>query len=113
MILECWLNREKIEMASKADLAALSIGDFTPHLEAVFDMQTPGGVVPLKLIEAASRGPAKRAGGAFSLLFIAPEGPWLRQAIYPVTHPALGTIEIFLVPRGPMSGGNAYEAAFA
>jgi hypothetical protein len=106
-------ERKEIEMTSTADLAALSIGDFTPHLEAVFNMQTPGGVMPLKLVEAAPRGHAKRAGGAFSLLFIAPEGPWLRQGIYPIEHPALGTMELFLVPRGPMFGGNAYEAAFA
>jgi hypothetical protein len=36
-------------MASSPDIATLSLGDFEPHLDAVFEMQTPGGVVPLKL----------------------------------------------------------------
>ena len=59
----------------------------------------------------------RRAGSAataaaFSLLFVAPEGPWLPQAIYPLTHPALGAMEIFLVPIGPTSGGNGYYAMF-
>jgi hypothetical protein len=88
-------------MAATADLAAPRIDDFTPHLDAVFDMQAAGGVVPLKLAKADPVGDSGRAGGAFSLLFVAPKGPWLPQAIYPVTHPALGVMEICLVPIGP------------
>jgi hypothetical protein len=36
----------------------------------------------------------------------------LPQGIYPVEHPALGMMEIFLVPVGPTSGGNGYNAVF-
>jgi hypothetical protein len=106
------LNRKEIEMASTADLAALSIGDFAPHLDAVFDMQAPGGVVPLKLAKVDPAGNSGRKGGAFSLIFVSPKGPWLPQAIYPVQHPALGTMEIFLVPIGPRQDGNGYQAVF-
>ena len=75
--------------------------------------RSPDGMVPLKLAKTESAGQASGAtGGAFSLLFVAPAGPWLPQAIYPVTHPALGTMEIFLVPVGPVSGGNGYHAVF-
>jgi Domain of unknown function (DUF6916) len=99
-------------MTSTTDLAALRMGDFTPHLDAIFDMQTAGGVVPLKLAKVDPAGDSGRAGGAFSLIFIAPKGPWLPQAIYPVTHPALGAMEIFLVPVGPMQDGNGYQSVF-
>src|SRR4051812_22217072 len=99
-------------MTGTADLAALKIDDFTPHLEAAFDMQTAGGTVPLKLAKVDPAGDSGRAGGAFSLVFVAPKGPFLPQAIYPVTHPALGVMEIFLVPVGPMQGGNGYQAIF-
>jgi hypothetical protein len=99
-------------MAATADLAALAIDDFSPHLDAVFDMQTASGVVPLKLAKVDPAGNSGRAGGAFSLIFVAPKGPWLPQAIYPVTHPALGILEFFLVPVGPMHGGNGYQAIF-
>jgi hypothetical protein len=102
-----------MEMTSSPDLATLSIDDFQPHLDAVFEMQSPAGVVPLKLAKADPAGASGRAGGAFSLLFIAPKGPWLPQAIYPVKHPDLGTMEIFLVPVGPAAGGNSYHAVFA
>lgn len=99
-------------MASTVDLAVLRIDDFTPHLEAVFEMQSADGTVPLKLSTVTPAGESGRAGGAFSVLFVAPKGPWLQQAIYPIQHPALGTLEIFLVPIGPLPGGNGYQAIF-
>ena len=99
-------------MAATADLAALGIGDFSPHLDATFDLRTPGGVVPLKLAKIDPAGDSGRAGGAFSLVFVAPKGPWLPQATYPVQHPALGLMEIFLVPIGPRPDGNGYQSVF-
>jgi hypothetical protein len=99
-------------MAATADLATLGIGDFSPHLDAAFDAQTAGGVVPFKLAKVTPVGDSGRAGGAFSLIFVAPKGPWLQQAIYPVKHPVLGIMEIFLVPIGPMQDGNGYQAVF-
>jgi hypothetical protein len=99
-------------MAATVDLAALRIDDFTPHLDAVFDMQTAGGVVPLKLAQVDPVGDSGRAGGAFSLIFVAPKGVRQPQAIYPVKHPALGIMEIFLVPVRPTQGGDSYQAVF-
>jgi hypothetical protein len=99
-------------MAGTADLGALRIDDFTPHLDAVFDVQAARGVVPLKLVKVDPAGDSGRAGGAFSLIFVSPKGPWLPQGVYPVPHPVLGMMEIFLVPVGPASGGNGYQAVF-
>jgi hypothetical protein len=100
-------------MVSPPDIATLRIDDFAPQRDQVFDMQTSDGVVPLKLVKVDPAGASGRAGGAFSLLFAAPQGPWLPQATYPVKHPALGMMEIFLVPIGPFAGGNGYQAVFA
>lgn len=99
-------------MASSPDIATLSIDDFEPHLNAIFEMESSRGMVPLTLAKTESAGQARRASGAFSLLFVAPAGAFLPQAIYPVRHPALGTLEIFLVPVGPVPGGNGYHAVF-
>lgn len=99
-------------MASSPDIATLSIDDFEPHLNAIFEMNSPRGKVPLQLAKTESAGQARREGGAFSLLFVAPAGAFLPQAIYPVQHPALGIMEIFLVPVGPVPGGNGYHAVF-
>lgn len=99
-------------MSAVADLAALSIDDFTPHRDTAFELTAARGTVPLGLVGIDNVGDSGRAGGAFSLLFVAPAGTALPQAIYPVSHPALGVMEIFLVPIGPRSGGAGYQAIF-
>jgi hypothetical protein len=114
-------------MAPTADLANLNVDDFSPHLNAVFDLQTPkGGTMPLTLMAAASNGAELpkdlkgragealkvRKGGGFSLNFVAPEGRVLPQGVYSIKHPTLGTIEMFLVPSGPVHGGVGYHAVF-
>ncbi|MBR1215634.1 hypothetical protein [Bradyrhizobium sp. JYMT SZCCT0180] len=100
-------------MASSPDLATLKLDDFASHLEADFEMQTTGGGLPLKLVKAEPAGAGGREGAAFSLLFAAPAGTSLPQAIYPVTHPVLGVMEIFLVPIGPLADGRGYQAIFS
>jgi|HubBroStandDraft_5_1064220.scaffolds.fasta_scaffold514640_2 hypothetical protein len=98
-----------------ADLAKLKIGDFAPHLNSAFEMQTPAGAVPLKLVYADGDSEAVkggREGGSFSLGFVAPQGRWLPQGTYPVKHPTLGTLEIFLVPSGALHDGHGYHATF-
>jgi hypothetical protein len=94
------------------DLAALSIDDFRPHLGSQFDLQAGGGAVAMKLARVDPAGESGRKGGAFSLIFAAPRGPWLPQAIYPVSHPVLGAMQIFLVPIGPIGEANGYQAVF-
>ncbi len=94
------------------DLAAISIDDFKPHLGSQFDVQAAGGTVAMKLLRIDPAGESGRKGGAFSLIFAAPRGPWLPQAIYPMRHAALGTMEIFLVPIGSLGEANGYQAVF-
>jgi hypothetical protein len=60
---------------------------------------TAGGA-PLRLVEVADLGPAALAGheDAFLLAF---SGSGLGQGIHTLTHPELGSFELFLVPAGP------------
>ena len=112
-------------MAAPANLKTLKLGQFSPHLNSVFEMHIDGVRVPLRLASADAMGSAHpkilkgvkgeklhaREGGGFSLHFT---GPVDLQAagIYPVTHPKLGTMEIFLVSTGPTFGGYGYSAVF-
>src|SRR6201996_7685727 len=93
------------------DLAALAIDDFKAHLGSQFDVQASGTVV-MKLSRVDPAGESGRKGGAFSLIFAAPRGPWLPQATYPMRHAVLGAMEIFLVPIGPVGDANGYQAVF-
>ena len=42
-------------MASSPDVATPSINDFEPHLNAVFEMKSPGGMLPLQLAKRSFR----------------------------------------------------------
>jgi hypothetical protein len=115
-------------MADPADLAKLKLDDFSPHLNSGFEIQMPDGkVVAVTLAEAASNGTVcpkeglkgpdgqalkARDGGGFTLQFVAPESSRLTQGVYPVKHPKLGTLEIFLVPSGLCAQGHGYHAVF-
>jgi hypothetical protein len=114
-------------MADTADLAKLKVGDFSPHLNTGFEIQMADGkIVPVTLAEAVSNGTMPppglkgpdgqdlkmREGGGFTLQFVAPESSRLKQGTYPVKHPKLGTLEIFLVPSGPVAQGYGYHAVF-
>ena len=75
-------------------------------------MQSTAGAVSLRLVQVRKLGQATRAAGAFSLEFVLPVGPVLPQATYPLDHPALGSLAIFLVPTGQTPDGVIYEAIF-
>ncbi len=49
---------------------------------------------------------------SFSLMFQAPETWRHPQGIYRLTHPAVGDLELFLVPIGPNGQGMQLEAIF-
>jgi hypothetical protein len=93
-------------------VAALNAADFEPLSGGDFTLAAPNSALVLKLTDVRRLGTALREGGAFSLLFTTPPGPFLPQAIYPITHPALGTVELFIVPLGPKDGANRYEVIF-
>jgi hypothetical protein len=95
-----------------ARLGELTPGDFEPHSGQGFQLAAASGGLELTLVEVKRLGTALRPGGAFSLLFVAPAGPFLPQDTYRLTHPKLGTLDVFLVPIGPTQGGNGYQAVF-
>jgi hypothetical protein len=109
-------------MASTADLGKLKVDDFKKHLNASFEMQVPGSKAPvvLKLVEAASHGNElpkvlktdkgeglkSRDGGGFTLQFLVPMDARIEQGTYPIKHPELGTLEMFLTPTAGLVQGH-------
>lgn len=94
------------------DIATATAEDFEPHLNGEFHLSAGAGELALRLAEVRRLGQAHRDGGAFSLTFAAKGAPMLPQATYPISHPVLGTLEMFIVPIGPVAGGMGYEAVF-
>ena len=93
-------------------LAAMTAESFEPHRGETFTLLAGGSELALTLAAVQRLGNAVRAGGAFSLQFSGPAGPIVPQAIYPLRHRALGTLELFLVPLKPEGGSSRYEVIF-
>jgi hypothetical protein len=93
-------------------VSSLTPSDFEPHVGHEFTVDVNGKRLGLKLTQVERLGTALREGGAFSLLFLSPPGPFLAQGSYPMQHPVLGPLELFMVPLGPKDGSNRYEVIF-
>jgi hypothetical protein len=94
----------------------LALETFTPHVGSLFELQGEGGEpVPLELAKATPLGSGMPGGRApFRLLFLGPAGAGAAaQRTWPLAHAALGRLDIFLVPLGPVQGRMQYEAIFA
>jgi hypothetical protein len=99
-------------MPAPFSLATITADDFEAAKEESFRLPAGSEELTFKVTEVRRLGRGKRDGGAYSVLFVTPAGAFLRQGVYPLEHPTVGTLEIFLVPLGPVDGGNSYEAIF-
>ena len=77
---------------------------------------TDGNVVELKLERVdflmAKHLQPKMKRDAFAMIFRGPKHLLLTQHMFPLQHPTLGVVEIFLVPIGMEEAGALYEAVF-
>jgi hypothetical protein len=102
-------------------LEPLTVSDFIGHRNVSFRIPLDsGGAIDLELIEARTIGEGHRPDSpgirrqAFSLIFRGPLDRLLPQGTYPIQHPTMGTLEIFLVPLGPDGDTklHRYQAVF-
>jgi hypothetical protein len=93
-------------------LASVTAADFEALSGETFTLASQSGEIALRLQEVRRLGDALREGGAFSLEYRSGPGPFLPQGTYPISHPALGTFDMFIVPLGPKDGSNSYEIIF-
>lgn len=98
-------------------LNTLTHEQFAEHQGKSFHLELDdSSSLELTLTEASPLQESSRGGERepFSVTFRGPAEPVLPQQIYPVEHPTLGPLEIFLVPIGPDPGdeGIRYEAVF-
>ena len=98
-----------------APTGALVLAQFTPLLGQVFELPlaSDDGALQLSLVEAQALAPHPGAARApFSLVFEGPAASQLPQATYALAHPALGSLDIFLVPVARSPAGLRYQAVF-
>jgi len=96
--------------------ASLTEEEFSKHLNTTFRARLDAEAeVDLELVEV--KGYLGRPGDQqgmerFSIFFKGPGKPFLPQHTYALSHEAMGTIDLFLVPIGPDGDGFRYEAVF-
>jgi hypothetical protein len=93
----------------------LMFEDFSPHLESVFAVDLGESTATLTLTEAEKQ-PVHPFPGMvrepFSLIFHSDTQDVLPQQMYALSHPAMGRVEIFLVPIGRDAAGVSYQAIY-
>lgn len=93
-------------------LETFSLTTFTPLLHSRFRAQaTPIAAVELELIQAEDGG-STPSQERFSLLLRGPLNSFLPQAMYPFTHEALGSFDLFIAPIRQDPNGFIYQAVF-
>ncbi len=96
-------------------LDCVTVDDFLPHLgqELPVDLPDVDDALAMRLVSAT---PARHAMAGqrlgFSLVLRAPVRMGIAQGVYPLHHPRLGRLEIFLVPIGADEHTVEYEAVF-
>ena len=94
-----------------------TVDDFSGLVGKRFSMRTEGGIAShIKLIEANSpkgrRAPRFRREH-FSIVFDVPDNIKLTDGLYRVSHPQIGTMDLFMVPVDQPEKHNRLEAIFA
>jgi hypothetical protein len=98
------------------DMATLTVDDFAATVGTRYATDAgPAGPTELELVSADAVGDAGPGvpRAPFSLVFLGPPDHPLGQGTHALQHPALGELEIFLVPIAPDADGRRYEAVFA
>ncbi|HXF09835.1 MAG TPA: hypothetical protein VN625_03555 [Desulfuromonadaceae bacterium] len=89
--------------------------DFEQCVGEQFQIELGGKVITARLAAVTGLGfksEGQQERESFTLLFHGPNQYRYPQGIYRVSHPKLGSLEIFLVPLGPDEKGMQLEAVF-
>lgn len=89
--------------------------DFGPHVNSTFALQLGGTSMDLALAEATRQVVRPFPGmmrEPFSLIFRSSSQIVLPQRMYVLKHPAMGSVDIFLVPVGRDPRGIVYQAVY-
>jgi hypothetical protein len=91
-------------------LEQLGSKDFLPHLHTIFTVESAGNT-ELEMIEVSDQ--SNQHVEQFSVYFAGPASPWLQQDSYTLQHPQMGTLTLFMGPKGPTGGRMIYEVGFS
>ena len=105
------------------DVGDLAPESFAPHVGTVFTVHVGDDTLALKLEEVTDQSRLMESATLpdgtnlykrvpFSIAFSGPKEPILQSGIHRLSHPELGSIEIFLKPYIQSDQATFYEAVF-
>lgn len=100
------------------DLQAVTADSFRPHIGSTFTVEfVDGKTLELTLNEVnvllTRQNVPRLTRDTFGIYLTGPQNLMFPQGIYTIRHEILGTMEIFLVPKGPRADGCVnFEAIF-
>lgn len=92
-------------------LEKLTLETFSNLKVRTFSLKAEPEPLEIEMIEVSEAGQGVNRK-SFSVLFRGPGETVLEQAIYSISNPETGDLDLFLVPVGPDKQGMLYEAVF-
>ncbi len=102
------VGSEMLEHLTSQEFSACLNQKFVIHLESAEKLE-----VDLIQVEDLGDAAESKRRRPFSVIFRGAPEYVLPQQIYPIEHPKMGTLELFIVPIGPDDVGMRFEAVFA
>ena len=96
-------------------MANLTEQEFSRHLNSNFNLKLSDGELPLELVEVKAYRPQEHEQQGlerFSAFFNGPDGVYLPQGTYRLSHAQMGDLDLFLVPVSADQRTYQYEAVF-
>jgi hypothetical protein len=99
--------------SGSVSVAALEQSTFAPAVGTTFSVRSSAGSTTDLVLASVTPLPNGPAGPRrFSLMFHGPDRPVLPQGIYPMSHPGIGSFELFIAAVGLPGSTQAYQAIF-
>lgn len=94
-------------------LASLTRKHFTDCLNAEFTLELENAEsLLIRLVEVLG-GPSSPQVEQFALQFSSTQPPLFKQGNFRISHPGIGTFEVFMTCLGPYGVGSRYEVIFS
>ena len=97
-------------------MSLLTYESFGPHVNSTFTLDLGVSSIELTLTEATRQVVRPFPGmmrEPFSLIFRSSSPVVLPQRTYPISHAAMGRLDLFIVPVGRDARGVVYQAVFS
>ncbi len=93
-------------------LDQLTSRDFADLPAGALVVEHAGAKLPMEVLQLRELPPISPRAKPFAVVLAGPASPMLQQGIHTLVHPALGRLDLFMVPIGRDAERTRYEIIF-